>query len=120
MVTGAVVAFIAATLMRMALLRQQMASHGANMVAEKRADSAGLAALIGHWANVNRTCADPVADGVGPTVNYTCAPAGGAIPGGCGCTCTPIVQTAPPTLPTVTTAGTADSCALTITSVNMP
>jgi hypothetical protein len=114
MLTGVVIALIAATLLRMSLLRYQMVGRSVNIVKEKRDDQAALAAVMGSWNAVNMTCANPPA-----TTNYTCAPAAAVVPGICGCTCTPIAQTVPPTLPIITTNGTAASCKLTINPTGM-
>ena len=111
MVTGALIALISATLLRMAMLRYQMGGRGAIILQEKRDDQQVLAAILAAWNNANggagQTCANVAIAG------YAWAGTAGA----CNCSYTPAPQTAPPTKPTFTTnGGTPDSCALTIVS----
>jgi hypothetical protein len=110
MVTSVLVALIAATLLRLSLLRVQAASRGQKILTEKRLDQGALASIVAYWNSVNMTCANNVP-------NYSCAPAAATIPGSCGCTCTPTVVQNPP-LPTVTTNGTPASCQLNIGAAN--
>ena len=111
MVTGAVMALIAATLLRLTMLRYQVSSRSQKMLQETNLDNSGLAALLGAWNKVNETCATSAV--------YTCLPAAAAPPGICGCTCTPTAAGNPP-WPTVTTApsGTPGICTLTIGAAN--
>jgi hypothetical protein len=114
MVTGVLLALISATILRMSLLRYQMGGRGATVLQEKRADQSGLSSVLAGWNAAQTTCKNNV-------TNYTCAPAAGASPGVCGCTCTPNVQTNPPTLPTIVAGpGLITACPITITSINMP
>lgn len=79
MVTGALMALIAATLLRMSMLRYQMGGRGANMLQEKRDDSGAMAAVIGAWNSANSVCgANPFNFGGGCAAN----------PGTCSCSCT--------------------------------
>ena len=103
MVMSVVVAFISATILRMALLRYKLNSRVAYVTQEKRLDTGALSALTGAWA-VNGLCSSA------PPI-YTCA---GTV-GNCGCTCTP---NAGAPYATVTTAGTASNCVLTIGAAN--
>lgn len=114
LVTGAVLALIAASLLRMEMFRYQMGARGAAALAAKRAASGALANLLTHWNNNNMTCANVPASG------YSCSPAAVASPGLCGCTCTPIAQTTPPTLPTIQTSGTLGACQLKIVTPDSP
>lgn len=108
MVTGALVALIAALLLRMSMLRYTMAARGAKALQEKRYDQAALASILSAWNSVNITCANNVP-------NYTCAPAAGSTPGSCGCTCTPSLAN----FPTVNTSGTVAQCQMNIVSTDM-
>ncbi len=83
MVTGALVALISASLLRMAMLRAQAAGRGAQDLQSKRTDGSALDGLIETWNLNNTVCSSPTPD-------FTCAPASGAPPGNCGCTCTPL------------------------------
>ena len=110
LVTGALVALIAATLLRMAMLRYQVTVHATNTTKERRYDEGALNLIIGAWNSVNTACANNVP-------NYSCLPAAGAPPGNCGCTCTPTAA-APPNYPTVTNSGGAVPCTLIIGAQN--
>jgi Tfp pilus assembly protein PilX len=109
LVTSVVVALIAATLLRMSLLRAQAASRGAKSLQEKRSDQAALASLLETWNQKQMVCASPTPD-------YTCVPASAVIPGKCGCTCAPTTAG----FPTVTTALVGGICQLSIVSINIP
>jgi hypothetical protein len=84
MVTGALMALIAASLLRMSMLRYQMGGRGAKILQEKRDDQSALAAVIAVWNN-NAT----------PNATCSAAPAGwggctsaAVPPNNCNCTCT--------------------------------
>lgn len=109
LVTGALVALIAATLMRMSMLRYTIASRGGKQLQERRYDQAALNSIISNWNTVNTVCANNVP-------NYNCAPASGAPPGTCGCTCTPTLAN----FPTVTTGNVGGNCQLNIQSTDLP
>ncbi len=110
LVTGVLVALIAATLMRMSMLRYTISHRGGAAIVEKRYDQAGFNSIMTNWNLANTVCANNVP-------NYTCAPASGGPPGTCGCTCTPGLAN----FPTVTAFidGTG-SCALRVVSTDMP
>jgi Tfp pilus assembly protein PilX len=114
LLTGIVVALIAATLLRMALLRYQMGARGAAMLVAKRADQSALAEVMTMWNVNNATCSNLPAG----QSNYSCVPGAPPTPPGvCGCTCSPLTQTSPPTLPQVVAApDSSGNCALSIVS----
>ena len=93
LLTGVVVALIAATLLRMSLLRYQMAGRSEKMLKEKRANQGGLASVMSAWNSVNTSCANNVPASSGFTCSGTVAP---GPPGVCGCTC---VQSSAPDSP---------------------
>lgn len=109
LVTSAVVALIAATLLRLAAMRFQVTARATRSAQERRYDDAALASIVSNWNSVSMACANNVP-------NYTCAPAAASVPGICGCTCTPSL----PNFPTVYTSGTPSSCALSIVSTDLP
>ena len=113
MVTSILVALIAATLLRMSLLRVQANARSAKILAEKRDDQAVLSSILSAWNGANggagQTCAGVAIAGY----SYS------GVPGTCSCAYTPNPQTTPPTLPTfATTGGGADSCGISIVSVD--
>lgn len=87
LVTGVVVAFISAMLLRMTMFRYVVTARSHKSAQMKRYTEAVLAQLNSAWAG-GQTCAN--------FGNYTCA---GATVGFCGCTCTsagvPSILTAP-------------------------
>ena len=99
MVTGAVMALIAATLLRMTMLRYQVSSRSQKILAENNDNQAVLSSILKAWNSANggggQTCANVVIAG------YAYA----GTPGTCNCTYTPSPQTVPPTLPTFATTG---------------
>jgi len=107
LVTGALVALIAATLLRISVMRTAVSARSGKALQERRYDEAGLNAIISNWNAVNTVCANNVP-------NYSCSPASGSPPGSCGCTCTPSIAN----FPTITAGG--NPCALTIVSTDLP
>ena len=111
-VTGVLVAMIAAALLRMTMLRYQAVARGAQIVVDKRTDQAALASLIETWNQNNQVCSTPTPD-------FACA---GTLPGTCGCSCTILAGSALRTVvggvayPQVQTTVTASGCQVTITS----
>jgi hypothetical protein len=77
MVTGALLALIAATLLRMSMLRYQMGGRGASVLAEKRDDQGALANVLAAW-NANNAVCSAVPTG------YSC---GALSAGTCNCSC---------------------------------
>ena len=112
LVTGVLVALIAATLLRMSVLRYTIASRGGKALAEKRYDQAGFHAILTIWNAVNTVCANNVP-------NYNCAPASVTPPGTCNCDCSP--NAALPNFPTVSArTDFAGNCTLTVVSTDLP
>lgn len=109
LVTGVLVALIAATLLRMSVLRYTIASRGGKALAEKRYDQAGFHAILTNWNVANTVCANNVP-------NYSCAPASVTPPGACSCTCTPALAN----FPTVTASLVGGNCQLNIVSTDLP
>ncbi len=105
MVTGALVALIAALLMRMAMFRATIAHRGGAALVEKRLDQAGFNSIMTNWNAANAVCSNTVP-------NYNCT----GVAGACGCTCTPTL----PDFPTVTAALVAGNCQITVVSTDMP
>ncbi|MDE2511440.1 MAG: hypothetical protein KGL74_09980 [Elusimicrobia bacterium] len=116
LVTGALIALIAATLMRMAMLRYQVTAHATNGSIERRYDEAALSMLITQWNATNVYCA---------TVPgyYTCSGGAGGVAApiaSCTCSCNKIPGAATTNFPpTVTALNGAPPCQLTIQSPDM-
>jgi Tfp pilus assembly protein PilX len=82
LVTSALVAVIAATLLRMTLLRAQATARSAQVVQAKRTGGSALDNLIQAWNQNNQNCSSaPVAP-----PDFTCVGAAGS----CNCTCTAV------------------------------
>ena len=111
MLTGVVVALIAATLLRMTLLRYQMGARSERVLKEKRDDQGALAAVMSAWnANISAAVPNPACSAT--PAGFTCA---GIVAGTCGCSCT---QTA--TGVTVSAAGPVGGpCHLALISPNL-
>ncbi|MFI5360461.1 MAG: hypothetical protein ACHQ49_00715 [Elusimicrobiota bacterium] len=99
MMTGIVVALIAATLLRMSLMRYQMVARGGAMEQEKRADQAGLASVMTAWNDANTSCGDNVPAASGFTCVGTVHVTAASPPGICGCMCVQSASPDDPTLP---------------------
>ncbi len=109
LVTSVLVALIAASLMRMALMRYTIASRGSEVLAAKRMAQAGFNVVLTAWNKNNAVCS-PVVDGVG-TVQYTCI-AGACTAGTCRCTFSPTA--ALPGFPTVTATNIGGNCSISV------
>jgi hypothetical protein len=112
LVTSALVALIAASLMRLAMLRYQVEHRTINVNAERRYDEAALGMLVSTWNSNNNYCSNA---GV-----YTCSggAAGTAAPlTNCACTCTTASSGYPPS---IVIPGGAPPCQLSLTSTNLP
>lgn len=120
LVTSVVIALIAASLLRLAVMRQQVTARATKATQERRYDDAALAALVTNWNAAGMSCANNIP-------NYTCGPAAAVSPGTCGCTCTPSAANFPTiyTCPAdgascqISRAG-SPPCQLTIQSPDMP
>ena len=108
LVTGALIALIAATLLRMALLRYQITAHATATTKERRADEAALNMIITAWNMNNVACSNTNLS------NYSCAPAATVPPGNCNCTCTPTGAAATASFPTIVAGGGSPPCTLVI------
>lgn len=105
LITGVVVALIAAMLLRLTMLRVMMTSRSHKAAQMKRYDEAALARIHSFWASAGGApCANNVP-------GYSCA----GTPGACNCTCTP----ASAGDPTVTVTGALPSCKLSIVSPDL-
>ncbi|MFI5347300.1 MAG: hypothetical protein ACHQ51_13080 [Elusimicrobiota bacterium] len=114
--TSALVALIAATLLRLAMLRYQVTVHATNNGKERRYDEAALAMLVTQWNTTNVYCASV-------SNYYTCSgTAVGYAPPltSCNCTCNVIPSAATTNFPqTITALPGAPPCQLTILSTDM-
>lgn len=107
LMTGALLALISATILRLAMLRYMVTARTTNTTRERRYDEAALALIVSSWNSVNMACANNVP-------NYTCTPAAAVSPGNCNCTCSPSL----PNFPIVTNSGGAPPCTLQIGAAN--
>jgi hypothetical protein len=112
LVTSVVIALIAATLMRLALLRYSVTARALKTTQERRLDEMALNAVISNWNKANTLCGDASA------ANYICSPLSASPPGACGCTCTPRAAGAPANSPTLVTLNVGGVCQLTIGANN--
>jgi Tfp pilus assembly protein PilX len=112
LMTGVVIALVAATLLRLTMLRYEVTAHATQTTAERRYDEAALAMLLTQWNAGNVYCANVASGGV----TYSCSggAAGYAAPlSNCACTCTTVSANYPPT---VTGSGSTPNCKLSMTS----
>jgi hypothetical protein len=108
LVTGIVVALIAACILRVATMSYVQTARTNAQTQQVRSDDGALARVSAYWA-ANGACSD----GAG----YTCNSHGAAPVGICGCTCTSSM----PTEPTIYTQGSVaagGTCTLSITAVD--
>lgn len=103
LVTGVVVALMAACLLRVAMLRYEVTARAQVQGQERRDDDGALARLMSAFNANNGVCG-----AVAAASGYSC---NGAV-GTCTCTCTPLAATDP----TVTLAGGGGGCQMTIKS----
>lgn len=80
LMTGMVVAVIAAGLLRMAMLRYTAGARAASGAAGRAAASASFNQVMTYWNQTNTVCAN--------APPYSCSPAASTPPGVCGCVCT--------------------------------
>jgi hypothetical protein len=115
LVTGALVALISATLLRMAMLRYQVTVHATNNTKERRYDEAALSMLITQWNTTNVYCAS-----VPSYYNCSGGLAGFAPPiVSCTCTCSHVISAATANFSDVTGSGSPPSCQLSIVSTDL-
>lgn len=86
LMTGVVVAVIAAGLMRLTMLRYVASARAAGGAQARRTADAALNKALTYWNATNIVCGNNVP-------GYSCSPASGASPGLCNCTCTPFTAT---------------------------
>jgi Tfp pilus assembly protein PilX len=108
LMTGVVVAIIAAGLMRMTMLRYVASSRAAGGTQARRQADAALNRALTYWNQNNVVCGNSIP-------GYTCAPFSSTPPGVCNCTCTPSVS-GQATI--VVTGGGAPPCSITINTVD--
>jgi Tfp pilus assembly protein PilX len=108
LVTGVVVALIAASLLQLSMMRLTVTNNAAKGGQAKRSDEAALARLMTAWNAVNGKCDSPTS-----AYGYACAPAGA----NCSCTCAPTLAGDP----TVNVSGpAAGPCRFDIVSIDPP
>lgn len=111
LMTGALIALISATLLRIALLRYSVTVRATNTTKERRYDEAAVAMLVSKWNSANTYCAN--------AGYYTCSGGGAGLVApltSCGCTCTTGQQYYPPT---ITGSGSPPTCTLTVVSKDL-
>lgn len=107
LMTGVIVAIIAAGLMRMTMLRYIASARATSGVAARRQADAALNRALTYWNSVNIVCS--------AVPGYNCAPISGSAPGTCNCTCTPTLGTE---ATIVVSGGGAPPCNINITTVD--
>lgn len=108
LVTGTVVALIAALLLRMGMLRYLIGARAIQGAQMRRDDESALARVMSYWNSANTLCANNVP-------GYSCLPASTIPPGTCGCTCTPT----DPKDAVVVSASSSGNCRLRIASADL-
>lgn len=81
LMTGVVVAIIAAGLMRMTMLRYVASARATGGTQARRHTDAALNRALTYWNQNNIVCGNSIP-------GYSCAPASVTSPGTCNCTCT--------------------------------
>ena len=107
LVTGVVVALLAALLLRMTMLRFMVTAHAHASSQMKRDDESALARIQSNWNSANAVCANNVP-------GYSCSGAAGT----CACVCTP-VSVGDPTVTVSQPGGAGTPCRLSIQSVDL-
>jgi Tfp pilus assembly protein PilX len=105
LMTGVVVAVIAAGLMRMTMLRYVASARATSGGAARKQADAALNRALTSWNTSNIVCS--------AVAGYTCSPTYATTPGTCDCTCTPTVATE---ATIVVTGGGPPPCNVAITS----
>ncbi len=82
LMTGVLVAIIAAGLMRMTMLRYIASARATSGTAARRQADATLNRALTYWNSANVVCSNTIP-------GYTCSPGYTTVPGSCSCTCTP-------------------------------
>lgn len=109
LMTGALLALISATVLRLAMLRYMVTARTTQVNQERRYNETALSLLTTQWNSANKYCASVAG-------NYSCTGGLGYSPPliSCNCTCSPIGAVSA-TFPSVTSSG-APPCQLTILS----
>ncbi|MDX6770259.1 MAG: hypothetical protein SF051_12060 [Elusimicrobiota bacterium] len=107
LMTGVVVAVIAAGLMRMTMLRYVASARATGGATARKQADAALNRALTYWNNANIVCS--------AVPGYTCSPTYATSPGTCNCTCTPSV-TSEATI--VVSGGGAPPCNVAITTTD--
>jgi hypothetical protein len=105
LITGVIVAVLAASLLRMTLLNYVVTQRAAGGAQERKEAEGAFNRLMTRWNSTNLVCDDLA--GV-----YNCS----GTPGTCACTCTPFDAQNP----TVTAAVTGGLCTVNVTTVDGP
>lgn len=118
LVTATLIAIVAATIMRLSMLRFAVTSRAAKNSQELRDDESALALLTSYW-NMNNTYCSSV-----PGV-YTCTLTSGSIyappNSNCGpCTCSPLITNYPTVTVTDNSMNGGHPCQFTATSADLP
>ena len=114
LMTGALLALISATVLRLAMLRYMVTARTTNTTRERRYDEAAVSLLVSKWNATNVYCASV------PSY-YNCS-GGGGVPApltSCTCTCNPVGGPLTANFPTVTNANAVPPCQLTVQSTDM-
>jgi Tfp pilus assembly protein PilX len=110
LMTAALIAIVAATIMRLAMLRFAVTSRAVKNNQELRNDESALALLTSYWNVTNTYCSSV------PGV-YSCGPTTvGAMPSSCNCNCSALVSN----YPTVSAPPGGHPCQFTFTSADLP
>jgi hypothetical protein len=111
LMTGALIALISATLLRLAVMRYTVTARATKTTRERRYDEAALAMLVSTWNNGNVYCAN--------AGYYSCSGGGAGYAApltSCACTCTTGQQYYPPT---ITGSGSPPTCKLDVVSQDL-
>ena len=104
LVTGIIVAFIAAGLLRMVLMNYIAVDRASKGAQNRKEAEAMLQRALSYWNKTNIVCSTDA--------NFACTPASVAVPGTCACSC----PTAAAVPRVVVTGGGAPPCTITIIS----
>ncbi len=108
LITGVIVAFISAGLLRMVLMNYVAVDRAAKGSANRKESEAMLNRAISEWNRTNLVCSN--IPGVG---GFSCS----GVPGTCGCTCPPGGSAPNPYIQTTLTAG---KCVIDLVSSDPP
>lgn len=108
LMTGVLVAIIAAGLMRMTMLRYIASARATSGTVARRQADATLNRALTYWNSANVVCSNTIP-------GYSCSPASISTPGTCSCTCTPSTS-GQATI--VVSGGGAPPCSINVTTVD--